>query len=500
MLRILESWGIRAQAVVGHSSGEIAAAYAAGFLTAEDAIKIAYYRGKAASDRQADSTAAVGMMAVGIGAGQIRKYLEGLEKFVQIGCFNSPNSVTLSGHVTVLEKVKARLDEDRHFARLLQVNLAYHSQFMADISEHYENLLLQNTGAALRGNGEVVMFSSVTGQSLDRSCDAGYWKNNMSSPVQFDKALRNLLSGSQGANFLIEIGPSGALAGPVAQIKKLLPEEGSHIQYIAASTRDTAHSVDALFDVAGRLFVSGYPVNLAEVNKSSEDPIGSLPSVIVDLANYAWNHSTKYWHESESSKDWRFRQFPHHDLIGSKILGTSWHSPSWRKLLRIQDLPWLKDHKMGSDILMPAAGFISMAIEALYQQQQSTNPVANITAANQFAYRLRDVKFNKALVLEEDVEAQIILALTPHLGTKNSWYNFEVSSVIDGNTIEHCGGLIRITDASDNSKYYQIRSSIPANNCHSCTTSYDSPPRACYSRTVLVQGIIICWLWVRASL
>jgi acyl transferase domain-containing protein len=227
---------------------------------------------------------------------------------------------------------------------MLQVDFAYHSMFMADSAISYEDMILRNCGPPLQGKEHVAMFSSVTGKRLGQVCDAKYWTTNMTSPVRFDEAVREMVSGREGANFLIEIGPSGALAGPIKQIQKALGDHSSSIQYCAALSRGK-DAIKSLFDVAGRLFISGSSVNLSKVNEAQnfDKP---HPSVIVDLPNYVWNHSTKYWHESEASKDWRFRKFPHHDLLGSKILGTSWNAPSWKKTLRIENLHWLKDHRV----------------------------------------------------------------------------------------------------------------------------------------------------------
>jgi acyl transferase domain-containing protein len=83
--------------VVGHSSGEIAAACAASFLTEEEAIKVAYFSGQAAMSCRDESSATVGKLAVGIGQDQVQEYIIGLESLVQVGCVNSPSSVTLSG-------------------------------------------------------------------------------------------------------------------------------------------------------------------------------------------------------------------------------------------------------------------------------------------------------------------------------------------------------------------------------------------------------------------
>ena len=345
LLSVLESWGIQPQAVVGHSSGEIAAACAAGLITKEEAIKIAYFRGQAASECNDDSKPAVGMLAVGLGADQVQEYLVDSEHRVQIACYNSPSSVTLSGDLLELEKTKSRLTSDGHFARMLQVNLAYHSSYMAGIGERYAELLAENCEAPHKGNNTTTMFSSVSGRKQDQKCDAHYWVSNAINPVRFEQADLAMVSEPDAANFLIEIGPSGALAGPISQIKTLMPSPGANIQYHAASSRGK-EAVKALFEVAGRLFISGGSLDVAKANKEEPDHEEPSPHVLIDLPNYIWNHSVKYWHESESSKDWRFRQFPHHDLLGSKLLGTSWHAPSWRKKLRVEDLPWLKDHRV----------------------------------------------------------------------------------------------------------------------------------------------------------
>ena len=347
ILETLKAWGIRPSSVVGHSSGEIAAAFAAGHITADEAIKVAYYRGQAASDCQHESTDSVGMLAAGLGSDEVQKYILDSESLVHVACYNSPRSVTLSGRVCELEKVKVRLEEDHYFARLLQVDLAYHSPYMKRIANHYDKLLNKDrkrshdSDAATLSNPTVTMFSSVSGHRLDQKCNAAYWKQNMIQPVRFEHAVKEMLAGSGAPNFLIEIGPGGALAGPTTQIKKTLPDQGNNIEYFATSKRGP-DAVKALLDVAGRVFLAGGSVNIREINRDA----GKIPAIIVDLPNYNWNHSIKYWHESEASKDWRFKQFIQHDLLGSKVLGTRWQNPSFKKVLRVQDLPWLADHKV----------------------------------------------------------------------------------------------------------------------------------------------------------
>ena len=446
LIAVLESWGIKPQSVVGHSSGEIAAAHAAGFLDRAGAIKASFYRGRAALNRQAEAEKDVGMLAIGVGSEALEPYLAKYAGEAWIACFNSPSSLTVSGKRCPLESLAAELKAAGHFARLLQVDLAYHSPLMDVIGEEYEKLLSTHF-ASLDGSSEVSMFSSVTGSKKTTSTDCAYWKANMISPVRFNEAVKEMLSGENSPNFLIEIGPSGALGGPISQILKSLAN-GPEISSFAAWSRGV-NAGKTIFDLAGRLFVAGGPVNLAMVNAYSaiDNKTDQLPSTIIDLPNYVWNHSVKYWHENASSKDWRLKQYVNHDLLGSKVLGTTWRSPTWRKLLDIADVPWLKDHKMGDDILLPGSGFITMAVEALYQKTRATGPEdAVITSPNHLSYRFRNIRFNKALVVEEGVQSVITLSLTEKPGSKN-WHEFRVSTNTADVFVDHCTGSIRVQDS-----------------------------------------------------
>ncbi|KAI0970609.1 PKSKA1 [Xylaria arbuscula] len=442
LVAILEAWEVRPTCVVGHSSGEIAAASAAGFITPGEAIKIAYYRGQAA--KGVTNPEPLGMLAVGVGSEEVQKYMDPNEN-LQIACYNSPNSITISGTQRSLEALKDRLQADGHFARLLQVDLAYHSTYMEDIGAAYEQLLRENCNSLQKSwDGAITMFSTVTGQAVTDSPDTDYWRRNMVSPVKFAQATSYLLEHQKGADFLIELGPSGALSGPIAQIKKTLSGSGTDATYVSVLKRG-ANSSLPLYQAAGNLFLAGGTINLAKVNCSKRK------SVIVDLPNYSWNHSTKYWHESQASKDWRFKKFINHDLLGSKMNGTSWHSPVFKKTLKLADLPWLADHKIGSSVVFPGAGYIAMAMEAMYQTSFMTS--WREEEPQRYRYKLRDVKFSRALVLQEDSETRYTLALTPYRGgqgTVRSWYEFRISSLNDTIHSEHSTGLICIeTDYKD---------------------------------------------------
>jgi acyl transferase domain-containing protein len=122
---VLAGWGIRPACVVGHSSGEIAAAYAAGALTAEEAIVVAYYRGQVA-DQVSRSHHRGGMAAVGLSREAVASYLSW---DVALACENSPDSVTISGDKHTLESVVKQIQADHPdtLCRFLRVHVAYHS-------------------------------------------------------------------------------------------------------------------------------------------------------------------------------------------------------------------------------------------------------------------------------------------------------------------------------------------------------------------------------------
>ncbi|KAI0194583.1 putative polyketide synthase [Astrocystis sublimbata] len=446
VLAVLSHWNIHPTRVIGHSSGEIAAAVAAGFISSSQAIKIAYLRGQA-SRTFGPPAQAVGMLAVGVGSDSIQRYID--HESVQIACYNSARSLTLAGTVTALDNVRLRLLEDGHFARLLLVDLAYHSSHMESIGERYVQMLNDAVSldpvAVQNDNLNIQMFSTVTGHPMEQQPGRLYWLQNMVSPVLFEEAMRSMLEGEHGTRFLVEIGPSNTLKGPISHIVDSMEMEVSSRPIYTSAIRRGETSCNSLLGVAGKLFVAGGAPNMTNVNNYEK---AHPPSVLVDLPNYSWNHSQKHWHESQSSKDWRFRPFLKHDLLGTKILGTPWQSPViWRSTLRLRDHPWLSDHRLGEQVVFPGAGYIALAIEAVYQ----------VTRVNEWAdsdighkhqrhrYKLRDIKFKRALVLEDNSSPKVMTSVSAASGIGANWYEFKVSSISPNEKEQiHASGFIRI--------------------------------------------------------
>ena len=353
MVDLLASWSVRPMAVVGHSSGEMAAAYASGHITAAEAITAAYFRGEAVSRNKMNGA----MLAVGLGADQVTGYLEGKDEHVCIAAMNSPGSVTLSGDETAIEALSTSLVKDGVFNRILRTSgTAYHSHHMMVIGGDYIDMLhhgadrLEKLGLADRTqrHSRVPWVSSVTPDRTIAEEDglANYWRANLESPVRFSQAVMNMMSPTHGPapDVLIELGPHPALKGPLEQILK---EIGKSAQYIPSLQRNI-DGRESLLHLAGSLFGANAEIDLVAMN--SVDNEGEQAFVhgctAVDLPAYQYMYGPVNYYESRQSKEYRLRDIARHDLLGSQVPGTSKIQPQWSNLLRVKDVPWLNDHRL----------------------------------------------------------------------------------------------------------------------------------------------------------
>lgn len=442
---LLARWKIHPIVTAGHSSGELGAAYAAGRLSAPEAIVAAFYRGFTVK-HHAPSGA---MLAVGLGITDVFDYL-GTREDAVVACENSPNSVTLSGTLDAIEALKADFDKAGIFARELKTGKAYHSPQMAHVAPIYNGLLSTAISHMLTEDdfswrqSRARMISSVTGEELqDDHIPVDYWSQNLRSRVLFNSAISTLAKHPdlQSVGNIVEIGPHSALAGPLKQISTANKFE--HLNYIPTLVRGSDSAVQ-LLKTAGELFVRDYALDVEEVNAIDElndntkPAIARKPLQLVDLPSYQWNYEKKYWAEARFSKEQRHLQFARHDLLGSKIAGLSDHSMVWRNVLSHKNIPWLKDHRLGNEAVFPAAGHMSLAIEAVRQVSETQG--INVTGV-----KFRDVAIKQALTIPENddgIEIQLRLSQLSKSTTLTAWYSFAVESISDGQWTVHCEGSI----------------------------------------------------------
>ncbi|KAK5996306.1 Highly reducing polyketide synthase azaB [Cladobotryum mycophilum] len=407
LVDLLASFGISPTVVLGHSSGEIAAAYAAGSLSHASAVRAAYYRGMLSSTL-ASKNANLSMMAVGLSKNDIIPYFQRLRETegalsVDIGCVNSPGSITLTGSIPQLNKLRDLLHRDGIFTRQLRVPIAYHSSFMEPIIDQYADSIGALESA--ESSRAVQMISSVTGDLVTSQTliTSEYWVRNLTSTVEFAAAFNKLLLSAtlqprkklgkdvvhnlQVAHVL-EIGPHSALRGPVRE--SLESFDGSHKPtYIPSLVR-------------------------------GQDASNSLLNAIGEVAR--------------------------NDLFGLRSLDWNPQVAQWRNVMRLAEVPWLEDHLIAGEIVFPAAGYITMAIEALKQLISDK--------VNLHGVYIKDVVFSHPIRLSRgsgQIETQSTLSTQePNIISQNAWSQFRIFVMDNGSYLECCHGLIKaVVNATD---------------------------------------------------
>ncbi|KAG9698620.1 ketoacyl-synt-domain-containing protein, partial [Aureobasidium melanogenum] len=460
-VRLLSKWGIKPEAVIGHSSGEIAAAFASGFLSAAEAIIIAFYRGYAVEKYPHDTPGA--MMAVGLGSEQAQSELDAanLTNVVQIAAVNSPESVTLSGDLNGIDTLLSKLQERGVFARKLNTNgRAYHSHHMAGVGAEYLNLLGKNLPCLPHQQKQqrtAQWISSVTGKIVSGAIDLAYWRKNLESPVRFSDAVEGVFG--LGKYHLIELGPHSALELPIKQTATTIQTGSDSFHYSAALTRGK-NAVTCLLHTVGNLWLYGHDVDFTKVNYVEPSTVIASSShvehrqgkVLPDLPPYAWSYDTLLWNECRQSVEFRTRKSPHHDLLGTRVPGGNGLQTDWRNLLKLENVPWLRDHKLDDTTVFPGAGYIAMAIEAVCQ-------VTGVDTSSAPSFHLRHIQILKALVLSSnanDSGVDMFTTLVPMAlsGTtkSKSWFEFEISSFNDGISTIHAAGMVSIGERIDTIK------------------------------------------------
>ncbi|SPJ84320.1 probable polyketide synthase [Fusarium torulosum] len=389
LVDLFDSFHITPSYVIGHSSGEIAAAYASGALTREAAWEVAYYRGVAASSLIKKSPKIEGaMMVVGLSIIDIKGSYDEETWPCQVACINSPRSVTLSGRKENIEHAFNELSDKGIFCRILPVKVAYHSSDMLLVKNEYKSALgLVIPREHLKS---VSMFSSVTGKSIDGSqLDKEYWSANLVSPVMFMSAISAVLKlpAEDIPDMIIELSPSATLRSPVLDIADCI-EMRNPPTYLAALDRKL-HGAISILETIGETWTHGYKCSVDKIvtRGSYQVPLKAL----ANLPPYPWNHNRSYWHESHLGEANRFREFPRQDLIGAPTADAISFEPRWRGFLRLSENPWIQDHQVQKTIIYPAAGMITMALQGACQLTKEKSDL--------LGYEITNLRIEKAMIV-----------------------------------------------------------------------------------------------------
>ncbi|RYP74841.1 hypothetical protein DL771_002762 [Monosporascus sp. 5C6A] len=407
LIELLRSFGVTPKAVVGHSSGEIAAAYAIGALSLTSACKVSYFRGRVAGKLCAANTSSPGaMISINLAPDEVFDFMSKIQaqgtRDVGIACVNSPLNVTLSGPEAGIDAVKARADQEGIFAVKLRTGVAYHSSSMRAGAAEYLSLMgsLEPAEALL-----IPMFSTVTGKLIAPAelAKGQYWVDNMISPVKFSTAVQLIASEitNSGVTDWVEIGPHPALKRYTQDV--LGKDSKGH--YLTALQRNHS-ATQKVLELAGTLFCRGHSISLTAVNNQQGKETGLMPS-LVDCPPYPFDHSHKFWAECRMSRDYRLRTPTKGGALGQRVPDWNPLQPRWRTFLSVETHPWIGHHVVGDMVLYPAAGMLILAMEAAQEIAPADKKIAG--------YFVKEAHFLNPMMVPEswDDRIETVVSLRP---------------------------------------------------------------------------------------
>ncbi len=346
--------------VIGHSSGEIAAAYAIGAITLSSACRVAYWRGKLTSNLAKSTTRPGTMISVNLSNMDATEYLalKQLHESLTIACINSPSNVTISGPKEDIERLGTVLVAEGIQSFQVNTGAAYHSPAMRAIEGNYRRHLgdLEPAPSPSGKQGNTVMISTVTGLPVEKRslALAQYWIDNLVSPVRFSDAVQRMIKlepevtrklGVQNIRpiyDIVELGPHSSLRRPAMDTINAIQGSGRRkVQYLGVLDK-MRKDVSTSLEIPARLFIRGYQVDLTTINLAREKQTLPLPC---DTPLYPFDDSQRYWHESRMSRNYRLRGgSSQSSILGVRVSDWNPLEPRWRKFVSVEEMPWVADH------------------------------------------------------------------------------------------------------------------------------------------------------------
>lgn len=342
IVRLLAEKGIRPRAVIGHSVGEVAAAWAAGILSLEQSVHLIHER----SLQQGRTRGSGEMTAVAMGRGDLEELLATMDGTLRpvIAGLNSPDSSTLAGEPEALVLCEELLRGMGVRFKRLDLDYAFHSPAMDPIRGD----LLRHLADLSPVEGLLPFYSSVSGNLLKGGeLGADYWWRNVREPVLFGEAVGQLID--HGARLFVEVGPHPVLR---TYLHECLKKSG-HQGVLAAPL---ARTKDSLSDVERAVF----QIVQAGSSEGRDRYFPKPPLAQVDLPTYPWQ-KTRFETPSTGEAYRLSRRHLEHPLLGCRLKEERF---GWEHHLDTTLHPYLADHRVGGATVFPAAGFVELLLAA----------------------------------------------------------------------------------------------------------------------------------------
>ena len=344
---MLKEHGIEPMAVTGHSVGEVAAAWAAGALDLESAIRVIVAR----SREQGKTKGSGRMAAVGLSATAMQELLDTLGDSLNLSIagINSPNNITLSGSMEDLIHMQKYFEDKGIFFRILDLDYAFHSEQMDPIREP---LIESLVGLEPLTTKSIDFVSTVTGDIMDKKqLDADYWWHNVREPVRFSDAVTKLAE--LGCRVFVEIGPHAILQRYINECLEASEVKGR----VLGVLHKNSDGLERVTETALRIHML--------VEKPNYDNYFPKDGRYLKLPNYPWQRE-RYWQPKTSEALLSVERRRVHPLLGWKIPEVEL---VWENIIDPIIIPWLSDHKVGDAIVFPGAAYTEMALAAAHEWQ-----------------------------------------------------------------------------------------------------------------------------------
>ncbi|WP_340563418.1 type I polyketide synthase [Streptomyces sp. GSL17-111] len=351
LVALWRAHGVEPDMVLGHSQGEIAAAYASGALTRADAARIVALRGIVLMP----VAGLGGMASVALTPDRTRELLEPWGTRLSLAGINGPASSVVAGERQALDDFLASCEKDGVRVRKVRVDFSSHCAQVEPMAEELARLVADLEPRT----GTVPFHSTVTGERVDGTAlDAGYWQRNLVTPVDLDRGVRGLVE--QGARFLVEIGPHPVLAPVLGEILDDIPGlDPGEVTVLGTLRRDEGGMERFLLSVA-ELHVHGGAADLTA-------PLAELPVTTVPLPPYPFQRE-RYWLESAPAGAGDLGAAglgsTGHPLLTAALTLADGASTVFTGRLSLRTHPWLADHAVLGTVLLPGTAFVEMALHA----------------------------------------------------------------------------------------------------------------------------------------
>uniref|UniRef100_UPI0037E99B90 phthioceranic/hydroxyphthioceranic acid synthase n=1 Tax=Semicossyphus pulcher TaxID=241346 RepID=UPI0037E99B90 len=405
---LLKQWGIKPDAVLGHSVGEVAAAHCSGLLSLEDAVKVLYHR----SSLQTKVTGGKMLVVSNVTVGQVLEILPTFSGKVCVAAFNSPQSCTLSGDADAInilhQRLKTVFAEENIFLHELDVPAAYHSHMMDPILDDIEISI----DPLDPNNKKCGLYSTVTGSSdSDGDFKTGrYWAKNIREPVLFEQTLHAVTDNKPSRrNVFVEIGPRRALQRNI--------HETLGNNTIVLSSVQPERDYETILSTVARLFQLGISVDWHQLYRGCE----TLPTA---LPVYQFDNTKKDMNFEAMRKGEESCDFSHHKLISPMKQGIK----EYRCNLSIETAPYLWEHKNNAVPIVPGAFHVELAYASVMASLMPKKPVSLLQLS---------VRFESLLTLSSNLH---------QLKVKLEHSENEASFKIQSSVATHASGTYRCTD------------------------------------------------------